>query len=50
MEIKYQTGLEHQQRAVDAIVNVFKDVEIEKPSQLYENPKINLSDQGFTKT
>ena len=44
MEIKYQTGLEHQQRAVDAIVNVFKDVEIEKPSQLYENPKINLSD------
>nr|MCR5554636.1 type III restriction-modification system endonuclease [Bacteroidales bacterium] len=44
MEIKYQSGLEHQQRAVDAIVKVFEDVDFEKPSQLYENPKINLSD------
>ena len=44
MEIKYQSGLEHQQRAVNAIVKVFEDIEFEKPSQMYENPKIDLTD------
>lgn len=44
MEIKYQSGLEHQQKAVDAIVKVFDDVSIDKPEQLYENPKIDLTD------
>ena len=44
MEIKYQSGLEHQQRAVDAIVKVFENVEFEKPSQMYENPIIDLTD------
>ena len=44
MEIKYQRGLEHQQKAVDAIVKVFDEVMIDKPVQLYENPKVDLSD------
>ena len=44
MEIKYQSGLEHQQKAVDAIVKVFDDVILDKPVQLYENPKVDLSD------
>ena len=44
MEIKYQSGLEHQQKAVDAIVKVFDEVMIGKPVQLYENPKVDLSD------
>lgn len=44
MEIKYQSGLEHQQKAVNAIVKVFDEVYINKPVQLYENPKIDLSD------
>ena len=44
MEIKYQKGLEHQQRAVDAIVKVFEDVRFSKPTQLYECPQIDLSD------
>ena len=35
MEIKYQSGLEHQQKAEDAIVKVFDEVMIGKPVQLY---------------
>ena len=44
MEIKYQSGLQHQQKAVDAITKVFEEVAFEKPSQLYENPKVALQD------
>ena len=44
MEIKYQSGLEHQQRAVDAIVKVFENVRINEPTQLYECPQIDLTD------
>lgn len=44
MEIKYQSGLEHQQKAVDAIVKVFDEVSFDTPAQLYENPKVELSD------
>lgn len=44
MEIKYQSGLEHQQKAVDAIVKVFEDVLMDAPVQLYENPSVNLND------
>lgn len=44
MEIKYQSGLEHQQKAVEAIVKVFEDVQFAKPTQLYENPLLDLSD------
>ena len=44
MEIKYQSGLEHQQKAVDAIVKVFEDVQLLKPAQLFENPVVCLND------
>ena len=44
MELILQKNLPHQQRAVDAINNVFKGVAIAKPRQFYENPTINLSD------
>lgn len=44
MEIKYQSGLEHQQKAVDAIVKVFDEVSFDTPAQLYENPEVDLSD------
>ena len=44
MEIKYQSGLEHQQKAVDAIVKVFEDVQMLKPVQLFENPIVCLND------
>ena len=44
MEIKYQSGLEHQQRAVDAIVKVFENVRFNEPTQLYECPKIDFAD------
>lgn len=44
MELILQTGLEHQQRPVDAIADVLQDVHIEQPSQFYENPCIDLTD------
>lgn len=44
MEIKYERGLPHQQKAVDAIAKVFEDVAVEKPTQLYANPLIDLQD------
>lgn len=44
MELILQTGLEHQQRAVDAVADVLQDVHIEQPSQFYENPCIDLTD------
>ena len=44
MELILQKNLPHQQRAVDAINNVFEGVAIAKPRQFYENPTINLSD------
>ena len=44
MALILQTGLEHQQRPVDAIADVLQDVHIEQPSQFYENPCIDLTD------
>lgn len=44
MELILQTGLEHQQRPVDAIADVLHEVHIEQPSQFYENPCIDLTD------
>lgn len=44
MEIKYERNLPHQQKAVDAIAKVFEDVAIEKPTQLYANPLVDLQD------
>lgn len=44
MEIRYERNLPHQQKAVDAIAKVFEDVAVEKPTQLYANPLIDLQD------
>ena len=44
MELILQTGLEHQQKPVDAISNVLKDVRIASPTQYFENPTIDLTD------
>lgn len=44
MELILQKDLPHQQRAVDAINDVFDGVEIRKPRLFYENPTVNLSD------
>src|SRR5574344_1186853 len=44
MELILQDGLEHQQKPVDAVGDVFKGVEMRGPSQFYENPQINLND------
>lgn len=48
MELILQKNLPHQQRAVDAINNVFDGVAITKPRQFFENPIINLSDSRIT--
>ncbi|MCD8178507.1 MAG: DEAD/DEAH box helicase family protein [Tannerellaceae bacterium] len=45
MELILQTGLEHQQKPVDAIIGVFKDIHIDSPSQFYENPRVDLMDE-----
>lgn len=44
MELILQTGLEHQQKPVDAISGVLKDVSITHPTQYFENPTIDLTD------
>ena len=44
MEIKYQSGLPHQQKAVDAVVEVFKNVYFNKPTQQEENPTFAIDD------
>ena len=45
MELILQTGLEHQQRPVDAVCDVFKEVGFEAPSLYVENPVFDLSQQ-----
>lgn len=44
MEIKYESGLPHQQKAVDAIVKVFENVQFQRSAQLYDNPTFDLTD------
>ena len=44
MELILQKNLSHQQRAVNAINEVFDGVEVTKPRQFFENPLVNLSD------
>lgn len=44
MELILQQQLPHQQKAIDAIVNVFKGAHIKNPLQFYTNPKFSLSD------
>lgn len=47
MELILQTGLTHQQRAVDAIANVFENTEVNQPNQYYTNPHIAVEDILF---
>ncbi len=47
MEIKYQSGLLHQQKAVDAITRVFEGVEFNTPEALCENPAIQLDSEAL---
>lgn len=48
MELILQQQLPHQQKAIDAIVDVFKDVYISAPLQFYENPTFSLKDIHIT--
>ncbi|MBQ0067536.1 MAG: DEAD/DEAH box helicase family protein, partial [Phascolarctobacterium sp.] len=43
MELVLQESLEHQQKAVDAVCDVFKDVQPFKPIQYYENPHLDIN-------
>lgn len=44
MELILQTGLEHQQKPVDAINDVFKNVYKSNPAQYFENPLVDITD------
>lgn len=44
MELILQQHLPHQQKAIDAIVDVFKDAYIAAPTQFYTNPTFSLKD------
>lgn len=44
MELILQQQLPHQQKAVDAVADVFKEVAISAPTQFYENPVFSLTD------
>ncbi len=44
MELVLEKSLEHQQRAVDAVADVFTGVRIDAPTQYYANPVIDLTD------
>ena len=44
MELILQKDLPHQQKAVDAVNNVFSGVEIFEPKYYYQNPKVNILD------
>jgi type III restriction enzyme len=47
MELLLQKELEHQKKSVEAISDVFKDVNIISPEQYYKNPKIDLNDYNI---
>ena len=44
MELVLEKSLEHQQRAVDAVADVFTGVRIDAPKQYYANPVLDLAD------
>ena len=44
MEFVLQRELPHQQRAVDAVCNALRGIQIVEPSQFFENPAIRLND------
>ena len=48
MEIILERGLEHQQKAVDAIANVFDGVPITPPNIAYQNPSFDYKDLRIT--
>lgn len=43
MSIRLESGLSHQDKAIEAINSVFKDVSIKIPNNTYQNPNIDLS-------
>jgi type III restriction enzyme len=47
MELILQTGLSHQQKAVDSIADVFQDTLISSPAQYYCNPEITPDEVLF---
>ena len=47
MELILQTGLTHQQCAVDAIAKVFQKAEINQPNQYYINPVVSIENGIF---
>lgn len=44
MELILQKELPHQQKAIDSICNAFNGVQITAPTQIYENPGLDLFD------
>src|SRR3712207_8466090 len=46
MELILQSSLPHQQKAVDAIADVFKDTWIKSPVNYYSNPEITIFRDG----
>lgn len=44
MELILQQGLAHQQKAIDAVCDALSGVQIQTPTQFYENPRIDLAD------
>ena len=47
MELKLESGLEHQRYAVEAICDVFKDVRIDDNVAHYSNPIVNLASDSL---
>lgn len=47
MELKLESGLPHQEYAVEAISEVFKQVEINQQVAHYSNPVIDLRSNRF---
>ncbi len=41
MELILQTGLIHQQKAVDSIADAFRNTSISQPNQYFSNPDIS---------
>ena len=49
MELVLQQHLPHQQKAVDAVIDVFKGVNMTAPVQFFENPAFLLDDKQIWK-
>ena len=44
MELILQQGLAHQQKAINAVCDALSGVQVQAPTQFYENPRIDLAD------